>query len=160
MRTIRMKGSPGAVMAALLGCAMVAQSGCASRAPVERWEAYSTSAMAITGDVRFSSRRIVFQDGAALPLQFVRQAGIDTESGKRLADIYRVRSPRPLRLRQRNIFCDPQAAYIAVIRDGGRPGSATAGDYNDRNLYVYTDDPLKPPPALCAIYNYENKPDR
>lgn len=140
---------------ALSICATLNLTGCASSAkPAEHWQAYSTTAMAITGDVQFSPEKIVFEDGSRLRLQFLRTADIDTESGLRQADIYRIVSPRPLRLLRDNLFCNPMATHLAVIRDGGWPGTASAGAYNDRRLYVYDRDPGVKPASLCAIYNY------
>jgi hypothetical protein len=51
----------------LLACALVAQSPAVAASP-EQCEAVSTTAMAITGKVRFSPDRITFQNGKFLPL--------------------------------------------------------------------------------------------
>ena len=63
-------------------------------APPEQWEAVSTTALSITGNVRFSTDRITFQNGKLLPLE---PAGIVPQFGEAMgtmsATLYRVTKP-------------------------------------------------------------------
>jgi hypothetical protein len=76
----------------LLACALVAQSPALAASP-EQWEAVSTTAMAITGNVRFSPDRITFQNGKFLA--FAPAGAITVTEGRenRPATLYRVTKP-------------------------------------------------------------------
>ena len=60
----------------------------------EQWEAVSTTAMSITGKVRFSPDRITFQNGKFLPLAPGQERSrLPRGASSRPATLYRVTKP-------------------------------------------------------------------
>jgi len=76
---------------------------------VGNWTAFGKTAIAITGDVRFSKSEVVFHDGQRLPLQFVGTSKDVMLSPDDKADlvawIFRISKPRDLVLLNGNILC-------------------------------------------------------
>ena len=82
--------APGSIIFALL------VQNPAGAAPAEQWEATSTTAISITGNVTFAPDRITFQNGEALPLMLVGHVAAFDAQGQRVpADLYKV-TPRPI----------------------------------------------------------------
>jgi hypothetical protein len=83
-----------------------------------RWEAVSTTALAITGDVTFSPDRITFGNRKSLPLAPAGTAPNFDGSGKKTATLYRVMAPDDPVLLHGNRLCGgkgPQpVTFIAV----------------------------------------------
>jgi hypothetical protein len=82
------------VLRAFALTALVAQSSAWAAAAGEQWTAYSKTAVAITGNITFSSDRVTFGDGKSLPLA---PAGAVPDFltlwGKRNASLFRVTAP-------------------------------------------------------------------
>lgn len=115
--TSRTMLAKGGLMAALL----------LQTAAAEQWEATSTIAMAITGNVTLSPDRITFQNGASLPLTLVgHAAAFETPTNQRVpADLYKVTAPANPLLLHGNRLCGTPVTYIAVWpvpASGGRQG--------------------------------------
>jgi len=123
----------------------------------EQWEAVSTTAMSITGNVRFSPDRITFQNGKSLALA---RAGMmmvteGRESGP--ATLYRVVKPENPVLLRGNRLCDAPVTFIAVWRH-----QPFGGDVDPRDLIVIvivysgTGSPATGGGHSCATYSYRN----
>ena len=96
---------------ALVGLCLFA-SGCAvpgfsfAADVVERWQATSTTAISVTGDVTFTPSKIQFQNSQSLPLALVgRVSGFKAMGDKVDAAVYRVTTPADLRLKNGNHLC-------------------------------------------------------
>jgi hypothetical protein len=135
--------------AVLAAAVLVADSFGQSAAAItpEHWTATSRTAMAITGDVRFTPARIVFQNGRA-----IRIAPIPRPRGFPAAatQLYRVAPPSDPVLLNGNRLCGARrVTYVLVSR-----ARSPAGDVE---LSVY--DGARPPAnegeGLCATYFYQ-----
>jgi hypothetical protein len=139
----------------LLACALVAQSPALAASP-EQWEAVSTTAMAITGNVRFSPDRITFQNGKFLA--FAPAGAITVTEGRenRPATLYRVTKPDDPILLQGTRLCGGRTPepvnFIAVWRP-----QPFGGDVDPRDLIVYSGSasPANGGGHSCATYSYE-----
>ena len=127
----------------------------AAAAAAEQWEATSTVAMAITGNVTFSPDRITFQNGASWPLTLVgHAAAFETALNQRVpADLYKVTAPANPLLLHGNRLCGTPMTYIAVWpipASGGREG---------RGMNVFSSAAAPPPSGLrtgeCGLFFYE-----
>ena len=89
----------------LLALVLAARSPALAASP-EQWEAVSTTASSITGNVRFSPDRITFQNGKSLPLE---PAGVVPQFGEAMgtvsATLYRVTKPDDPALLQGTRLC-------------------------------------------------------
>ena len=116
----------------------------------QRWTADSTTAMAVTGDVRFSPTRITFGNGAFLPLQFLRAVpGLTWMPGATKttpASLYRITAPQNPGLLRGNLLCGAQPpTFITVARKG---------DAIFLSVYDGPTEPTLPANAYCAGYSY------
>jgi hypothetical protein len=141
----------------LLSLVLAARSPALAAAP-EQWEAVSTTAMAITGNVRFSPDRITFQNGKFLPLE---PAGIVPQFGEAMgtvsATLYRVKKPDGPVLLQGTRLCGgrgPQpVTFIAVWKP-----APVASDIDPRTMAAFSGS-VRPTvaggPNFCGTYGYE-----
>jgi hypothetical protein len=139
----------------LLACALVAQSPALAASP-EQWEAVSTTAMAITGNVRFSPDRITFQNGKFLALAPAGAITVIEGRESRPATLYRVTKPDDPVLLQGTRLCGGRTpepvTFIAVWRH-----QPFGGDVDPRDLIVYSGSasPATGGGHSCATYSYE-----
>jgi len=119
------------------------------------WIAVSTTALSITGNVRFAPASISFGAGGRLATRYLRDVSgavsvLGPAAGDTHASLYRVLSRADLRLRSGNRLCGATPAYLSVLRT--RSGSAS-----DIILTVYSG--ASPPTGalsdkVCASYTY------
>lgn len=89
---------------------------------MQHWDAYSTSAEGITGDIDLSSSRIVFQNGTVLELSYIGSAAGIIQVQKDLpARIYRIVNPQDPILLHGNPLCDQRPYYLAWIESSMKP---------------------------------------
>ena len=119
----------------------------------EQWEAVSTTAMSITGNVRFSPDRITFQNGKSLALAPAGTMMVTEGRESRPATLYRVVKPENPVLLRSNRLCDAPVTFIAVWRH-----QPFGGDVDPRDLIVYsgTGSPATGGGHSCATYSYRN----
>lgn len=128
--------------------------------PPERWQATSTTASSITGDVTFTSDKITFGNGRSLALTEAGRLPSFTGMGHRVeATLYRVLPPLDLVLSNGNRLCggrQPVAATFVVV--WRPPRSPLGGDVAPRSMAVFSG--TVPPnsdtgPGACGTFNYE-----
>jgi hypothetical protein len=121
----------------------------------EHWQATSTTATSITGNVTLASNKITFSTGKSLPLAApVPLPGFSVEGQKVAATLYKVTAPADLQLVRGNRLCDGRPiTYIVVWTP--RP---IGGDVAPRSMSPFsgpavptTDDS----PTSCGTFNYE-----
>jgi hypothetical protein len=127
----------------------------------EKWEALSSTAMAITGDITMSPTRIAFSGGAALPLAAEGAlAGFKADGKPVAATLYRVTVPADPALLNNNHLCGgggsaaKPASFVVTWRPA--PGPATGPE--SRALAVYS-GAVRPSsdsdPTLCGTFLYD-----
>jgi hypothetical protein len=140
-------------------CLTAASSFAVSANTAERWTAVSTTASSITGNVRFSDRRIGFFNGKALNLVLQERASAFTNNDQPLdVTIYRVTKPLNLKLKNGNWLCGNgkrarPATFIVVWKP-----ELMRGDLAPRALAVFSGDQTPSStanPASCGVYYYE-----
>ncbi|MEZ5670796.1 MAG: hypothetical protein R3F55_25855 [Alphaproteobacteria bacterium] len=114
------------------------------------WQAYSSIAMAITGDITTTPTAIVFGNGASLAVQAVQQGvpglwGFESAPGP--ATVLQVVPPANPVLLEGNTLCGMQPTYItlAVVADGSLAMTVYGGSAVPTSSQ--SDD-------VCAIYYY------
>src|SRR6516162_8095798 len=119
----------------------------------EQWEAVSTAAMSITGNVRFSPDRITFQNGKSLALAPAGTMMVTEGRESRAATLYEVVKPENPVLLRGNRLCDAPVTFITVWRH-----QPFGGDVDPRDLIVYsgTGSPATGGGHSCATYSYRN----
>jgi len=121
----------------------------------ERWLASSHTATAITGDVRFSSSKIAFENGKDLPLTPFEKASSfnDDIEGEVMADIYKVVAPADPILLNGNRLCGgikPRpVTFIAVWKP--KSGGVWMASSSSATKPKGMDD-------ICGTYGYEPAP--
>lgn len=132
---------------------------CLAEQPAAHWEAASTTASAITGDVTFTETRIIFAGGQSLPLTAAGSVPKFTASDQLgAAVIYKVTKPANLVLTAGNPLCGSAA----------RPASATyiviwhtkpiGADVDPTSMAVFSGSAVPHSDSdtdLCGIFNYE-----
>ena len=135
--------------AAVLAAIVLAgpSSRCAAAVAPEYWTALSRTAMAITGDVRFTPAQIVFQNRRAMKIAPVpRPRGFPAAA----TVLYRVMPPSDPVLLNGNRLCGARrVTYVLVSR--------TRSPAGDVELSVYTGarPPANEGDGLCATYFYQ-----
>ncbi len=130
------------IAAAAIGITLTASTASAA----EKWEAVSTTAMSITGNIAVEEEKITFENGESLDL---RPVG-DDEPG-----VFVVTPEANPTLLNGNKLCGNEAPTFLVF---GRPKS----DGDDATLYLKVFDTNDVPPAsdemdqpgICASYTY------
>jgi hypothetical protein len=123
----------------------------------EHWEAVSTTAMSITGDVTFSPDRITFGNGKSLPLAAAGTAPNFDWSGKKTTTLFKVTAPDDPVLLHGNRLCGgkgPQpVTFIAVWKP-----DLVGSDVDPRGMAAFSGS-ARPTVAggsgFCGTYNYE-----
>jgi hypothetical protein len=144
------------VLPLALALALLLAQFCACAAAAgEHWEAVSTTAMAITGDVTFSPDRITFGNGKFLPLAAAGTAPGFDWSGKKTATLYRVTAPgNPILLQGARLCGGPQAVTFIAVWKPDLVGS----DIDPRAMAPFSGG-VRPTvaggPGFCGTYNYE-----
>jgi hypothetical protein len=144
---------PALALALLLGV-----SGAWAAAAGEHWEAVSTTAMAITGDVTFSPERITFGNGNSLPLA---TSGTMPEFGAATgavnATLYKVTAPDDPALLHGNRLCGGRAPQLVTFIAIWKP-ALVGSDIDPRSLAAFSGS-VRPTaaggPGFCGTYNYE-----
>jgi hypothetical protein len=135
---------------ALLAGAVLA-AGSASRsaaaAPPEHWTAVSQTAMAITGDMRFTPAQMVFQNGVGMRIvPMSRPRGFPATA----TQLYRVVPPSDPVLLNGNRLCGARrVTYVLVSR-----ARSPAGDV-ELSVYGGVRAPANEGDGLCATYYYQ-----
>lgn len=120
------------------------------------WLAAGTTAMSVTGDVRFQSTKLAFANGASIRIRYVHDVPSrvsfwgDSLHTYASGSLYRVEPPADPTLLHGKPFCGAPATYLTVlpIRHGAR---------TDVFLSVYTGTAQPtgaPSDRLCAAYSY------
>jgi hypothetical protein len=140
----------GLTLLLAVSCAWAAAAG-------EHWEAVSTTAMAITGDVTLSPDRITFANGKFLALAPAGTAPGFDWSGKKTATLYRVTAPADPVLLQGARLCGghgPQpVTFIAVWKP-----DLVGSDVDPRGMAAFSGSArpgVAGGPGFCGTYNYE-----
>lgn len=141
------------LLLSLLLFAFAAPSPALAAAP-EQWEAVSTTALSITGNVRFSSDRIAFQNGKSVPLAPAGTVpAFGTPTGTANATLYRVTKPDNPALLRGNRLCGGPITFIAVWKP-----APVASDIDPREMAVFSGSArptLAGGPDFCGTYYYE-----
>jgi hypothetical protein len=146
-----------ALLPALAAAALLAQS-CAWAAQAgEKWEAVSTTALAITGNVTFSPDRITFGNGKSLPLALAGTAPNFDWSGTKTATLYRVTAPDDPVLLQGTRLCGGHAPQPVTFIAVWKP-ALVGSDIDPRGMAAFSGS-ARPTvaggPGFCGTYNYE-----
>lgn len=119
-----------------------------------RWQASSTTAISITGNITLQETRVTFANGKSLQLERIEaRSGRWSPMGGASEDgtIYKVNPPADPVLRNRNTFCGSPVTHIVL----------TYPSRSELTMYVYA---LSAPPKgngtdeLCASYYYAALP--
>jgi len=132
----------------LLAAILAGSSGrCAAAATAEHWTAVSRTALAITGDVRFTPVQIVFQNGRAMRITAIpRPRGFPPAA----TQLYRISPPTDPVLLNGNRLCGARrVTYVLVSR-----ARSPAGDV-ELSVYDGTRPPANEGDGLCATYFYQ-----
>ncbi|KZL19651.1 hypothetical protein PsAD2_01930 [Pseudovibrio axinellae] len=111
----------------------------------EKWAAFSTTAMSITGDIEVSPTAITMSTGSVLPIEAVKGD---------IPHLYRFTGADKLKLIRDNSFC------MTNTTDGYIVLSYPTADELSMNVFQgdsppVSDSNLDSQPNLCAIYNYQ-----
>ena len=119
---------------------------CASRADARayKWTATSTTAYAITGDIRVSADSITFANGKRIR---IRPVSADKPQVFTLVP----RSANPTLLNGNKLCGDTPPTFIALMRDGG---ALYMKVFDGPDVPQGRADPF-PEPGTCATYNFE-----
>lgn len=142
----------------LLAAMTLCTSGAASAAPVpacsELWIAASKTAMAVTGDVRFTPSSITFAPGPRIAIRYLKDVSgkvsyLTSAPGAARAQLYRVLSPDPV-LRGGNRLCGRRPTFLSVLRTHG-----AAGRLIFLTVYTGATEPHgTASDAICTGYTY------
>jgi hypothetical protein len=114
----------------------------AAQAKSSKWEAASTTALAITGNIRVSADRITFANGAHIGLAPV---------GADHPNVFAVKpSANPTLLNGNKLCGTKPPTYVVIARDGN---SLYFKVSDGQDMPEGRADPL-PEPGICATYNY------
>jgi hypothetical protein len=121
----------------------------------EHWQATSTTAMSITGNVTLAPDKITFATGKFLPLAApVPLPGFSVEGHKVAATLYKVTAPADLQLLRGNRLCDGHPVTYIVVWTPQPIG----GDVAPRSMSPFS-GPAVPTtdasPTSCGTFNYE-----
>ena len=124
----------------------------------EKWQAASTTATSVTGNVTFTPSKIQFQNGQSLPLALAGHAADFKSMGDKVnATVYRVTAPADLKLKGGNHLCGngshtlPVTYIVVWIPEA-------VGDKPPRSMAAFSgkDQPkADDSPDSCGVYNYE-----
>jgi hypothetical protein len=117
----------------------------------QHWQALSTTAMSITGDVTLTPTRMTFADGKYLSVVY---AGSGRDAGKTVW-FYRILTPHQPILIRGNTICGNSPTYVAVkyahdntVTATGTTVSVSFYNSKKRPVSLNTD-------GFCASYTYD-----
>ena len=129
---------------------------------IEHWSASSTTAISITGNLRFEPKQITFYGGAKLALNAVGQSGKFKDGNDSVdAKIYKVSGPADPLLLNGNHLCGNKhqsrsITFIAIWHPEALPGDSSA-----RSMAVYSNETAPNSTGgkgFCGLYNYQLSP--
>jgi hypothetical protein len=126
----------------------------------EHWIATSTAAISITGDLTVRPDRIVFSNGASLPIRRLRSTAFKDELGLTVrATVYRVTRPADPVLLRGNHLCGgtPAVPVSYVVLWDSKPVMPGAGDGRAFAAYSGRTEPPANAERACAVLRYEIK---
>jgi len=143
---------------ALASAVLLAVSCAWAAIPGEHWEAVSTTAMAITGDVTFSPDRITFGNGKSLPLA---TSGTMPQFGAAMgtvsATLYKVTAPDDPVLLHGSRLCGGRAPQPVTFIAIWKP-ALVGSDVDPRSMAAFSGS-VRPTvaggPGFCGTYTYE-----
>ncbi len=124
----------------------------------EHWIATSTAAISITGDLTVRPDRIVFSNGASLPIRRVRSTTFTDELGATVrAAVYRVTPPADPMLLRGNHLCGgtPAVPVSYVVLWNSKPVMPGARDGRALAVYSGRTEPSANTKTSCAVLRYE-----
>lgn len=147
--------SPVLLVALLIGCATEPAQPQARWSEPVSWQALSTTALGITGNITLSDQALTFANDAQLKLQLVQY---DAPNG---VSLYKVLNQTNPKLLNDNLFCGEQPVdYMTAATSegpGGQSDLQITAYYYPESLRL-SDLPLKDKDdltrSMCAIYNY------
>jgi len=145
----------------VLGAALLLLSPVARAAPSDEipaslrgpWEADSTTALGITGNITITQSEIVFQNGTRLALSYMgKRSGLSLIDSSLVSAVFRMRDPRDVRLRGTNMLCGEIPRYMALDIQG----SNAMGTMLDLSVITGKTSPLEQfdRNRICATYGY------
>ena len=120
----------------------------------EHWQATSTTASSITGDVIFAPNKITFGNKKSLPLADARKSTFVGNGKSADAMIYRVTAPTDLQLIRGNRLCDGKPVNWIVVWNPPKVGS----DVAPRSMSPFSGTAVPTSdssPGSCGIFNYD-----
>jgi hypothetical protein len=144
------------VLPALACMALLVRSSAWGASAGETWTAYSTTAMAITGDITISPSRITFANGKSLPLAPAGDVPVSDRPGvKHSAALFRVTAPDDPILLSGNRLCGgrtPQPVTFMTVWTPPRPGVGV--ELRSISAFSGKDRPTQGL-GSCGVYNYQ-----
>lgn len=133
------------------GVALVAFGAVAQPANLDldgAWQAYSKTAMSITGDVTVTDRAVEFTDGVTLPWVFVGTDTGDWDLTRQSLEgaIYKLTPPSDPTLRNGNTLCGSAVSFIVLAND--KPDTLVMAVFTSISAPKPTSD------DLCATYYF------
>jgi hypothetical protein len=132
----------------------------ATAADPQRWEAFSKTAMSITGDITLSADRITMA-GRSFPLERVRDYADPRQieafqtampiSGSQKATLYRTRIEPTVRLENGNTLCGEAAIWLLAIERRESPAGLVMAAYQGTAELT----PAVSEQRLCAAFTYQ-----
>jgi hypothetical protein len=121
----------------------------------ERWQAVSTTASSITGNVTFAPDKITFTNKKSLPLADGRKLAAFISNGRAVdAMLYKVTVPTDLLLVHGNHLCDGKPITWVVVwnppEEGSEVASRSMAPFSGQNVPASDDSPTS-----CGTFNYE-----
>src|ERR1035438_4897412 len=105
---------------------------------VEKWQATSTTAISVTGDVTFAPGKIQFQNGQSLPLAIVGHVPDFKGMGEKVdATVYRVTTPADPGLKNGNHLCGSGSPTVPVTYIAVWKPEALPGDKSPRSMAAF-----------------------
>jgi hypothetical protein len=142
-------------MQRILLAAIVLASFAAQARAAERWQAVSTTASAITGDVTYAPEKINFANKKSLRLADGRKLAASISNGRKVdAVLYRVAAPADLLLVRGNHLCAGKPVTWVVVWNPPKVGSEVAPRSMapfSRQAVPASDDSS----TSCGTFNYD-----
>jgi hypothetical protein len=127
---------------------------------VERWQATSTTALSVTGDIAFAPDKMQFQNGQSLSLAIIGHlSGFEAMGETVDATVYRVTAPADPPLKNGNHLCGSGSRALSVTYIAIWTPEALPGDTSPRSMAAFSGK--DPPhsagsPDSCGVYSYDS----
>jgi hypothetical protein len=145
---------------AMLGLTLGSMLVCGTPAAAQEkgnWRTASSTAQSITGDVAFSSEKIVI-NFTSFPIARIRSLGpdqiravFDADSGT--GGLYRLSIPADKKFLHHNTLCGAEETQWMVTFVAGR--SLQLAFFSGATPPVFTPDAIANSPSLCGTYSYQ-----